>query len=71
MATSRTDRERPDQPAADGERAGSRRRDVIEILAGAVVSLVLQPKPGPPFEGPLRPPRALNSAISGQIRCSQ
>lgn len=68
MATKETDRGQHEWRDADAERAAATRAEVVEILAGAVIELLLRRGAGPsPDEAP-RPPRATNFAVCGQIR---
>lgn len=68
MAASKTDIDRSERDR-DGEPPAAR-TEVVEILAGAVLALLLQPAPRSSPDGALQPRRAPNPAISGQIRGS-
>lgn len=68
MATRTTDRDRHDPRDTDEERAAVARFEAVEILAGAILELLQKGGPGLSPDGPLRPRRGPDSAISGQIR---
>ena len=68
MATSRTNGNRHDPRDPDRERAAAARAEVVDILAGAVLSLLLQRGPRPSPDEALGPRKALNLALSGPFR---
>ena len=72
MATGRTEGVPRDREGVDGQvrTKAATRAEVIEILAGAVLALILQRDTDPSLDGPLRPPQAPYPATSRQIRGS-
>lgn len=71
MAARETDRNRREPRDADRGRATPARAEVIEILAGAVLALLLQRSPRPSPDEVPHPEKGSNTATSGQIRGPQ
>jgi hypothetical protein len=67
VATRETDRDLRDPRDADLERAAAH-AEVVEILAGAAVSLLLQQGPHPSPDDAPPPEKGSNTAIPRQVR---